>query len=375
MKKTISKSLVLIGMALVFAVSLFFGLSANMASPVNAETGFEIGTLNSDIFSVETWGHDNTKFTATEENSSSATKFVNGSSETDNWKSETYAWRDVKYFKLSLNTDDTSFPSATGYTYSYSVCWIPVQIVDNKAVFDTDHTVVKTIYNDSAESKEGIKSEVYFTVDDNTYSTSAPAIVGANALGETYTKNGGWGLYIFSFNTDSVGTIQSQIFQLTPDSVENLSKPIISTKAVSSKESVNDAYIFSVDSTYKYVKRDLIYWSISGTGRDGRSYVLTPQDITNPNTTNSVFPDESVERTGLTFNFDPAIEGTWKAECSIYKDIEHTQRHETAFSEKVSTVQGLSTQSLIWIVVGAGAAAGLIVAIVIIIAIKKEKVY
>lgn len=377
MKKSISKSLVLFGMVLMFALSLVFGLSANVLSSANADTVMNITTIDTSLLSVEVYGHDNSKLTTTDY--ASNITLTNGSNQADNWSCETYKWRDVRNFKISLNLDKLT--DAMSYNYNYSVSWVPVQIVDNKAVFDTDHSIVRPLFNSntnenvSTSSKEEIINEVYFTIDNNTLQTTSTTIIGAEALGEKYTKNGGWGLYIFTFTDPIIGAKQSQIFQITPDSIEGLAKPIISFKAVKSTERVNSAFDFSVDASYKYVKRDLIYWSITGTGKDGRSYVLTPQDIINPNTTNYVFPEEAVERTGLVFHFDPPIEGTWKAECGIYKDVDHTQRYETAFSEKVSTVKGLSTQSLIWIVAGAAAAVGLIVAITIIVSIKKEKVY
>lgn len=372
MKKAISKSLIFVSMALIFALSMFFGLSANITSAVHADAPLLISTEDTSLLIVNAQSHDDAILNAT--TSSNNTKFVTGASEEEGRKSETYRWRDVRNFNIALNTNSPDLSESTEYNYKYTVTWTPALISNNQATFDTDHSVTVTILEAKADTKSEIVSNLRFAVDNN-LSSSSTTIVGQNKLGDVYTKNGGWGLYIFSFEYSTIGQKQSQIIELLPDSVEGLSKPIISVKKISSDQTVEDAFLFSVDASYKYVKRDLIYWSISGTGKDGRSYVLTPQDIINPNTTNSVFPDESVERTGLTFLFDPAIEGTWEAQCGVFKDIDRTERYETAYSEKVSTVRGLSTQSIIWIVVGAAAAAGIVVAVVIFVSIRKEKVY
>lgn len=369
MKKAISKSIIFVSMALMFATSLFVGLHPSETNAVNA--ALQIENLDTSSIAVCAYNHEGAILSS--EESSLHVTLNNGSSETDDWTSETYKWRDVHSFKISIDLDKIT--DATTYNYKYTVTWTPELISEGVAQFDTDHSVSAEIYSASTSNKDEIKNEIYFTIDSNTLNKQN-TFIGQNFLGDTYKKHGGYGLYIFTFQEPVTGAKQSQVFELKPDTIAGLSKPIISVKAVSSNEGVNDAFLFSVDASYRYINREQIYWSISGTGKDGRSYVLTPGDIINPNTTNSVFPDESIERRGQTFLFDPSIEGTWKAECRIFTDASETaQQYEIAYSEKVSTVQGLSTESLIWIVVGAAAAAGIIVAIIIIVSIKKEKVY
>lgn len=370
MKKAISKSFVFIGMAIMIALSLVFALGAFQTSALNAaEGGMNIASLDESLIAVEAYGHDNARLSTLD--IANDIQLNNGSSTVDNWKVETYAWKDIRNFKVTLNT--AALADAESYNYTYTLSWTPELIKNNKALFDTDHTVTVDLLNGTASTKDEIVKELYFTVDSNNVA-GQNVYIGSNKLGEKYAKRGGMGLYIFTYHDPVTGAKQSQIFQLKPDSVESLSKPIISVKAISSKESVKDAFRFSIDASYKFVDREQIYWSVTGTGKDGRSYVLTPEEITNPNTTNAIFPQQAVERRGQSFTFDPGIEGTWKAECRIFKE-DLTTTHEVAVSEKVSTVKGLSTQSIIWIVVGAAAAAGIAVAVVIVISIKKEKVY
>lgn len=373
MKKAISKSFVFIGMAIMIALSLVFTFGAFQTSALNAAEGeMNIAALDTSLIAVEAYGHDNARLSTLD--IANDIKLNNGSSTVDNWKSETYAWKDIRNFKITLNTD--ALADAEFYNYKYTLSWTPELIKDKQALFDTDHTItvdLLALAPDETVTKDKIVKELYFTIDSNTI-PGENVFIGSSTLGEKYTKRGGMGLYIFSYQDPVTGAKQSQIFQLKPDSVESLSKPIVSVKAISSKGSVKDAFLFSIDASYKFVNREQIYWSVTGTGKDGRSYVLTPEEITNPNTTNAIFPHESVERRGQSFTFDPGIEGTWKAECRIFKE-DLTTTHEVAISAKVSTVKGLSTQSIIWIVVGAAAAAGIAVAVVIVISIKKEKVY
>lgn len=373
MKKAISKSFVFIGMAIMIALSLVFTFGAFQTSILNAAEGeMNIAALDTSLIAVEAYGHDNARLSTLD--IANDIKLNNGSSTVDNWKSETYAWKDIRNFKITLNTD--ALADAEFYNYKYTLSWTPELIKDKQALFDTDHTItvdLLALAPDETVTKDKIVKELYFTIDSNTI-PGENVFIGSSTLGEKYTKRGGMGLYIFSYQDPVTGAKQSQIFQLKPDSVESLSKPIVSVKAISSKGSVKDAFLFSIDASYKFVNREQIYWSVTGTGKDGRSYVLTPEEITNPNTTNAIFPHESVERRGQSFTFDPGIEGTWKAECRIFKE-DLTTTHEVAISAKVSTVKGLSTQSIIWIVVGAAAAAGIAVAVVIVISIKKEKVY
>ena len=370
MKKAISKSFVFIGMAIMIALSLVFTFGAFQTNALNAaEGGMTIAALDTSLIAVEAYGHDNARLSTLD--ISIDIQLKNASSTVDNWKAETYAWKDIRNFKITLNTD--ALADAESYNYTYTISWTPELIKNNTAYFDTDHTVTVDLLTGTVSTKDKIVKELYFTIDSNTI-PGENVYIGSSTLGEKYTKRGGMGLYIFSYQDPVTGAKQSQIFQLKPDSVESLSKPIISVKAISSKGSVKDAFLFSIDASYKFVNREQIYWSVTGTGKDGRSYVLTPEEITNPNTTNAIFPHESVERRGQSFTFDPGIEGTWKAECRIFKE-DLTTTHEVAISAKVSTVKGLSTQSIIWIVVGAAAAAGIAVAVVIVISIKKEKVY
>ena len=371
MKKAISKSFVFIGMAIMIALSLVFTFGAFQTSALNAAEGeMNIAALDTSLIAVEAYGHDNARLSTLD--IANDIQLNNGSSTVDNWKAETYAWKDIRNFKITLNTD--ALADAEFYNYKYTLSWTPELIKDKQALFDTDHTItVDLLAPDETVTKDKIVKELYFTIDSNTFA-GENVYIGSSTLGEKYTKRGGMGLYIFSYQDPVTGAKQSQIFQLKPDSVESLSKPIISIKAISSKGSLKDAFLFSIDASYKFVDREQIYWSVTGTGKDGRSYVLTPEEITNPNTTNAIFPHQSVERRGQSFKFDPGIEGTWKAECRIFKE-DLTTTHEVAISAKVSTVKGLSTQSIIWIVVGAAAAAGIAVAVVIVISIKKEKVY
>ena len=83
-------------------------------------------------------------------------------------------------------------------------------------------------------------------------------------------------------------------------------------------------------------------------------------------------------RNGPSFFFDTEKEGTWTAVCYIYDQDPTTSGAQPIYeirSAQVTTSQGMSPNTIIWIVVGIAAAAAIIVGIVVGVSIKKERVY
>ena len=210
MKKAISKSFVFIGMAIMIALSLVFALGAFQTSALNAaEGGMNIASLDESLIAVEAYGHDNARLSTLD--IANDIQLNNGSSTVDNWKTETYAWKDIHNFKVTLNTD--ALADAESYNYKYTLSWTPELIKNNKALFDTDHTVTVDLASGEDVAKDKIVKELYFTVDSNNVA-GQNVYVGSSTLGEKYTKRGGMGLYIFSYQDPVTGAKQSQIFQL-----------------------------------------------------------------------------------------------------------------------------------------------------------------
>lgn len=118
MKKAISKSFVFIGMAIMIALSLVFTFGAFQTSILNAAEGeMNIAALDTSLIAVEAYGHDNARLSTLD--IANDIKLNNGSSTVDNWKSETYAWKDIRNFKITLNTD--ALADAEFYNYKYTL--------------------------------------------------------------------------------------------------------------------------------------------------------------------------------------------------------------------------------------------------------------
>ena len=203
------------------------------------------------------------------------------------------------------------------------------------------------------------------------YYTASNLLV--NQQNNSYSLHGGWGLYIFSFEYN--GTSTSVVFQVLPTDISALAKPEIIIDEISSNYNMKSAYVFSLPEEYKFVNRDLITWSIKGTGRDGLTYVLTPSDVEDAEVEHPIFNTNAYYRNGISFTFDTEIEGSWTAVCEIYQTADGASPKYTVTSSTVSTTEGMPPLTIVWIVVGSAVAAAIIVAVVIGLSVKKERVY
>lgn len=290
-----------------------------------------------------------------------------------NYASYSFSWSKIKYFEINLDT--SSLIDAQQYNYSFSVTWSPAIIEDGAANFSTDHTRQLELFSETVSSKDDITTTFKFYIENNDDETlKSGSFSGADVFGEAFNEYGGWGLYMFSFTFQD--QMQTAIFELKPDDVYTIGRaPILSYEIQPSSTGLKNAYLFSVDSGYKYVNGYQINWHVIGTSDDGRSFVLLPSDITDPNTQNSLYGADSQSlRTGHTFLFDPPVEGSWTIECIILEPDLETKAFKSV-SEQLSTVDGFNTMTIVWIVIGAAAVIAIIVGIVIYVSIKKERVY
>lgn len=298
---------------------------------------------------------------------------VNGSTTTADYASRTLNWADVRNFSLSFNTN--SLPEADSYTYSYTVTWAPQTISNGQVSFNTEYASTKTIKSASNVSKENIVSSLNFFIDDNRMAGDNN-ITASDIFEDNYNvKFGGWGTYLFSFECGGISS--SAVYELKPTDISTLETPKLTvTEKGMSNTGSGSAYIISVDESYKYVNRELIKWSVSGKDRDGKEYVLAPADkeISGNQDKATLEPNDAIIRTGLSFTFDPKIEGTWAVRCDIL-DAPNGTTVKSASTTQLSTIEGFSPMTIVWIVVGCVLAVALIVTIIIVVKVKKEKVY
>lgn len=286
-------------------------------------------------------------------------------------------WSDLRNFVVSF--DISSIPDATNFEYSYSVSWTPAVITDGKADFSTAHTVTKDIFKKTAATKSDVITEFNFIIDDlsmegeNVYRATK---ILQDANNNLYQTHGGWGLYVFSFNYSQTGALTSAVLEVKPTDVNTLEEPTVKITEKSSNLGMKSSYLFTLSDSFKYVDRSLMVWYIEGIGRDGLKYVLTPSDIEEISD-KPIYDTSSYYRNGYSFDFDTSIEGTWTTTCKIYTQTPEegiSPKYEVSSAE-VSTEKGMTTQAIIWIVVGAAIIASIIVAVTIVVSIKREKVY
>ncbi len=304
-----------------------------------------------------------------------------------NYSVQTFNWADVRNFVVSFNTD--SLVEANSYSYSYSVSWTPAIITDGVADFTIEAAQPRELINqtvttnEQASAKDQIVSNLTFAIDNllagsgqNSFTASTVFSQTQDAGSSNYDLHGGWGLYIFSFNCNDSYT--SAVFQILPTDVSALTEqPSVTVSEESSQEGMQAAYLFSLSPECQFLNRDYIVWSIEGTGRDGLTYVLTPQDITDSSLEHALTTG-AIYRNGTSYFFDTEVEGTWTAVCRIYDEDPDNAGAEPVYtirSAQVSTSQGMAPNTIVWIVVGVAAAAAIIVGIVVGVSIKKERVY
>lgn len=347
------------------AISFAFGSSALTSS---AEA-YITNSFSSDISVTVYDGEGNIQTTT----STPITLTTPSGTEISNYTSYSFPWSNIDSFVVNLDT--TSIPDATSYTYSYSVTWAPARIQDGRVSFSTDHTHQLELFTETVSSKDEIDTSFRFYVQvDDEQTLESGAFAGKDVFGETFTEYGGWGLYMFSFTYQD--TMQSAIFELRPDDVYTINRaPELSYEIQPSSTGLRNAYLFTVDDGFKYVNGYQINWFVDGTSADGRSFVLLPSDIENPNTQNALYGADSQNlRTGHTFLFDPPMEGTWTIRCEILSPDYQTTEF-VATSQQLSTVDGFDPMTIVWIVIAAAAVMAIIVGVVIYVSIKKEKVY
>lgn len=363
-------------LCLLIMILPFASISTNFASA----TKIYDSTLDGVTLTVEAYGKEGAAISTGVESSVDIQSA--GHDTNTSFPTTSYAWKDVKYFKLSLSGKESLY--ATG-NYRFGVVFIPTEIEGATLNAANSAKQEKVFYQQTNVSKTAIPDEVYFFIDDNldAYRTTAMTVaVGAvddqvfeDTTEFSYATQGGWGTYIFSFyfehGTESA-TTYSRLCELKTTKLETIKNNVftIKVKEVSSTKSMSSAYLFSVSEPFLYVNRENISWKISGTATDGTKYVLRPADVTAENES-TLYQNSSVNYRGATIKLDTEIQGKWIATATIEEDTVV----KTATSEEVSTIKPFPTAAIIWISIGVALVAiGAVIAI-ITVNIKKERTW
>jgi len=176
---------------------------------------------------------------------------------------------------------------------------------------------------------------------------------------------------VFTFSCDGE-TSGNFVYELRPTELSELkdTELKVSFEKVGSTTSNNDAYLFTVNEEFRYINREYITWSITGTASDGTKYVSFDYEKTAENET-SLYTGTDINNRGISFKFDKPIQGKWIAKATIDDSV--IQKH--GYSEEVSTIKPFSTTAIVIIVSVVTVVAVAIVSVIIVITIKKERTW
>lgn len=287
-------------------------------------------------------------------------------------------WANIKYFTIEYNTSSLTGEEGAVYNYTYSATWTPLDCSALSTLPTTANadSISKDIKLGKA-TKDKITNKIYFYVDELPEDLPNGIYVSGNdVFGESYIKNGGWGLYQFSFDVDGEAKEGvSYAFYLAPTDVKDISvNPNITRDRKSSTKSMDNAYLFRISSSeYKYVKKSCLEWYVSGTSSSGKKYVLLHKDINGQEGVNSIIPNDDYDRTGNSFLFDFGIAGTWDVQCKAIASTDADTKSSNSIT--VSTIKVINKTTIIWIVAGSVAGAAILLTVIIVTTKKKERIW
>lgn len=376
--------------ALVFMMMTAFAMSFVPMSALSthaAATGIFENTLTGVTMDVVAYGDNHGQVN----HETKDVKIVGEGLTDKEMEAKSYAWSKVKYFSITLNGLD-SLADKSGnakYNYDYKVTYFPQTISNGNLEYDLEANSAVTAYSYSADTKDTIKNQLYFFIDDNItsykktdMSGDMKAAVGAvttnpetnkqeTIFNDNYLSQGGWGVYVFTFSCDGETSGQF-VYELLPTQLSSLQNEQLKVQyeIVPSTSSNNNAYLFYVNEPFQYINREYISWSIKGKASDGTKYVSFDNEKTADNET-SLYTGTDVKKTGVSFKFDKPIQGNWTATATI----EDGETRKSATSEEVSTIKPFSTTAIIIIVSVVTVVAVAIVSVIIVVTIKKERTW
>ena len=291
-------------------------------------------------------------------------------------------WKDITYFEIDCSgiAIDTGRES---YDFQYNITWAPTKIINNELNIDTDWTVKgATVCRGRATTSSSITKKIRFYISDIRevdahYYNASQAYIGTGSsrksLQSKQEARGAWGVYQFTFKVNDEDTYSSKLFEVKPTNIEDISAKLeVSSTPIRSKKTIDNAYSLAIKSDeYKFVDRENLVWKVTGKGSDGKSYVLLPEDKeSSDTTTQTIIADNSYNRTGTTFVFDPDIAGHWEITCEA--------KSSDGLNDKVSKPIEVSTVKIVpsylyIIIIGAAVVVAVVILVVIIVVTKKKE--
>lgn len=289
-----------------------------------------------------------------------------------------YFWKQLQAFKISF--DSSKLPegqepplAADGkYTITYSIGYYPGYLDSNPN--NDEFVTYENVWSATTENYTSLPS---YTFNVDNFLTSSFYLSEKGSSTEVTTQ--GWGVYQFTINVNGA-TATSNYFYVEPDHLTTGTTIEIAYKTASATSSLHNAYLFYVvgtDSTLKYVDKNCFVWYVYGKDFSDNAYVLTQADAGKGDFIEYgkwLYEDNAIDRTGEEFYFDDNNHsGNWNVYC-VYEDDYTNIKIQ---SEEVSVMTGdiIEPSTIVWIIVGVSLGVLAIVIVVIVVSVKKEKVW
>ena len=297
-----------------------------------------------------------------------------------------FFWRALEGFEISFDSskieeDSTVPPLADGsYVISYNVSYYagyPGSNPENNDFITYDDVFV----SEPISSIEELPSFVFYV--DDFLTQTIEVKTGTSKTEEKEVSTKGWGVYKFSLNVNGQGESVSEVYYVEPDYIPEGTKLEIAYEVASSTTSMHNAYLFSVveaNTTFKYINKDCFVWYVYGKDFSDQAYCLTKSDAQNKQEFIEygkwLYEDNAITRTGTTFYFDDnGHSGNWNVYCEYYDEHNPIDLKITSSEKSVMTGEIINKSTIFWAILGSCLGAVLILSIVIVISIKKERVW
>lgn len=295
-----------------------------------------------------------------------------------------FFWRALEGFEISFDSQKISedladTPLATGpYKITYNISYYAGYPDSNPENYEV--TTFENVFTEEVSDLTDFKNFV-FKIDEFLTKTVETQNGTSTVKKEISTK--GWGAYQFSLNVNGQGESISQFYYVEPDYIPEGTKLEISYDVASSTSSMHNAYLFSVvgaNTNYKYVNKDCFVWYVYGKDFSDQAYCLTKSDAQTKEEFIEygkwLYEDNAITRTGSTFYFDDnKHSGNWNVYCVYYDENNPTSLKITSQEVSVMTGEIIKGSTIFWTILGSCLGAVVVLTIVIVISIKKERVW
>lgn len=141
----------------------------------------------------------------------------------------------------------------------------------------------------------------------------------SQSIGAVTTSVKGWGIYKFTLSVGSDKTFTSSLYNIIPNG--DLYEPIFNVREKKNESESHNDFVCNIlnKDDFKYADTSKITWYVEGVDENNKHYCLTTADR-NSTYNNPLYNNDEIERNGLSFTFNPKIDGKWSIHCVFKPD-------------------------------------------------------